>query len=125
MKYYTVNDMGGSGRPILFFKSFINQVEAQAASGARRVLTPAHSKNPPETARLWVASQCQTDDTVDHVPCVTIHGTRIMKHGRTAPVPSRKKSILTAKGAGVRSQGAKIQTHFDSTGAQASGRKQK
>lgn len=46
-----------------------------------------------------------------------------MKHGRTAPVLSRKKSILTAKGAGVGSQGAKIKTHFDSTGAQALGRK--
>ena len=74
MNFIWINDMGGFGRPILFFKSFINQVEAQAASGARRVLTPAHSKNPPETARPWGASQCQTDDTVDHVPCATIHG---------------------------------------------------
>ena len=73
MNFIWINDMGGSGRPILFFKSFINSVEAQAASGARRVLTPAHSKNPPKTARLWGASQCQTDDTVDHVPCATIH----------------------------------------------------
>lgn len=121
--YYTANDMGGFGRPILFFKSFINQVEAQGASGARRVLTPAHSKNPPETARPWGASQCQTDDTMDHVPCATIHDTPIMIHGRIAPVLAPKLFILTAKGAGVRPQSAKTKTHFDSTGAQASGRK--
>ena len=48
MNFIWINDMGGFGRPILFFKSFINQVEAQAAGGARRVLTPAHSKNPPD-----------------------------------------------------------------------------
>ena len=47
----------------------------------------------------------------------------VMQHGRIAPVLRPVLFFLTAKGAGVGSQGAKIKTHFDSTGAQASGRK--
>jgi len=50
---------------------------------------------------------------------------RLFNHEARAQC-ARAESIfifLTAKGAGVGSQGAKIKTQFDSTGAQASGRK--